>query len=128
MNALPDWSSLPALVPRVRATFDPGRLREYDATMRNPVLGALYAVPFLTRPRTVTLKPEALETLFGLFGRGHAFRAFTPEWGIELTEPQTTRGLVHLLGSGTGELRARRIRAFLDALKVPNLPDDDALE
>ena len=128
MNALPDWSSLPALVPRVRATFDPGRLREYEATTRNPVLGALYAAPSLTRPRTVALKQEVLETLFGRFGPDHAFRAFTPEWGMKLTEPQTTRGLAHLLGRGTDELRARRIRAFLDALKVPNLPDDDVLE
>lgn len=128
MNALPDWSSLPALVPRARAMFDPERLREYDATMRDRVLGALYAVPVLTRPRTVALKQAVLETLFGRFGPDHAFRAFTPEWGIELNESQTTRGLAHLLGRGTGRLRARRIRAFLDALKIPDLPNDDMLE
>ena len=125
---LPDWSSLPPLVSRVRATFDPERLREYEATTRSPVLGALYAIPALTRPRTVALKQEVLETLFGRFGPDHAFRAFTPDWGIELNERQTTRGLAHLLGRGTGKLRARRIRAFLDALKVPCLPDDDVLE
>ena len=128
MTVLPDWSSLPPLVSRVRATFDPERLREYEATTRSPVLGALYAIPALTRPRTVALKQEVLETLFGRFGPDHAFRAFTPEWGIELNERQTTRGLARLLGRGTGELRASRIRAFLDALRVPDLPDDDVLE
>lgn len=131
MNALPDWSSLPALIPRVRATFDPGHLREYDATRRDSVLSALNAVPFLTRPRTVALKQGVFERLFGRLGPDHAFRAFTPDWGIELTEPQTTRGLAHLLGRRTdndNKLRARRIRSFLDALKIPDLPDDDVLE
>ena len=128
MNGLPDWSDLIELSPQVRTAFDPECLSVYEAMTRSPILSALRLVPSLTQPRTVNVKQDVLESVFGSFGPDHVFHSFTPDWGIELTEPQATRGLAHLLGRGSDDLRTARIRAFLEALHVPNLPDDSVLE
>ena len=128
MNEPPDWHVLAGLAPQVRAEFDPECLVEYEATKWSPVLWALRSDPSLIQPRTVDLKQEVLEGVFGAFGPDHAFNAFTPDWGIKLTEPQATGGLSYLLNRGEPELRAARIRAFLEALEVPGLPDNRALE
>ena len=74
------------------------------------------------------LRTEALESVFGGFAPDHAFLALSPDWGINLTEPMATRGLAHLLGRGSGSLKAHRIRAFLESLRIPDLPDDQSLE
>ena len=130
MNEPPDWHVLVGLAPQVRAEFDPEYLVKYEATKWSPVLWALRFDfdPSLIQPRTVALKQEVLEGVFGAFGPDHAFNAFTPDWGIRLAERQATEGLCHLLNRGEPELRAARIRAFLEALKVPCLPDNRALE
>ncbi|MDE0270322.1 MAG: PD-(D/E)XK nuclease family protein [Gammaproteobacteria bacterium] len=38
-----------------------------------------------------------------------------------------TRGLAHLLGRGAGKLKAERIRAFLEALRIQDIPKDNRL-
>ena len=128
MNEPPEWDALADPAPQVRTAFDPECLAAHEAMTRSRVLGALRLAPSLTQPRTVDLNQDVLEIVFGSFGPDHAFHSFTPDWGIELSEPQATRGLAYLLGRGSGKLRAARIRAFLEALKVPNLPDDGILE
>ena len=128
MNGLPDWNCLAELSPQVRTAFDPECLAVYEAMTRAPILSALRLAPSLTQPRTVDVNQDVLESVFGSFGPDHAFHSFTPDWGIELTEPRATRGLKSLLNSGEARLRAARIRAFLEALRVPNLPDDSALD
>lgn len=128
MNGPPDWHVLVGLAPRVRAEFNPECLVEYEARKWSPVLRALRSDPSLIQPRTVDLKQEVLEVVFGAFGPHHAFNAFTPDWGIKLIERKATEGLSYLLNRGKPELRAKRIRAFLEALEVPDLPDNRALE
>ena len=128
MNEPPDWHVLAGLAPQVRAEFDPECLVEYEARKWSPVLRLLRSDPSLIQPRTVDLKQEVLEGVFGAFGPDHAFNAFTPDWGIRLIERQATGGLSHLLNRGEPELRAKRIRAFLEALEIPCLPDDCTLE
>ena len=128
MNEPADWTLLADLAPQFRSAFDPECLATHDAMMRSPILSALRHSPSLTRPRTVDLDQGVLETVFGSFGPDHAFNAFTPDWGIRLTEPRATQGLSSLLNRGEAKLRAARIRAFLEALQVPNLPDDDTLQ
>ena len=108
--------------------FNSDCLEWYHDFTRDRLLTALHGIPFLTQPRTVELKHDVLENVFGPFGEGHAFNAFCPDWGIRLQEPQVTHGLRHLLDRGTGQLRAGRIRVFLEALKIPNLPDNTTLE
>ena len=108
--------------------FDPTPLIEYDTMVRGRILHALHTVPFLTQPRTVELQQDALESVFGCLGPGHAFSGFCPDWGIRMLERQASGGLAHLLGRGTRGQRALRIRSFLEALKVPNLPDNGQLE
>ena len=128
MNGPPDWGVAAELAPQVRSAFKPECLVAWDAMTRSRILGALRLAPSLIRPRTVDLDQGVLETVFGSFGPDHAFNAFAPEWGIRLTEPRATQGLVSLLNRGEAKLRAARIRAFLEALQVPNLPDDDILQ
>ena len=128
----PDWHVLVDLAPQVRAEFDPECLIEYERGKWSPVLRLLRSESPLIRPRTVDLKQEVLEGVFGVFGPDHAFNACTPDWGIRVTdkmiEPEATKGLSYLLNRGNPELRAARIRAFLEALEVPCLPDNRALE
>ena len=128
MNELLDWNGLAEFSPQVRTAFDPECLAVYEAMTRSPILSALRLAPSLTQPRTVDLNQDVLETVFGSFGPDHAFRAFTPDWGIEPTEPQATRGLAYLLGRGTGNLRAARIRAFLEACRFRACRDNIVLE
>ena len=108
--------------------FDPTPLIEYDAMVRGRILHAIQTVPFLTQPRTVELQQDALESVFGCLGAGHAFHGFCPDWGIRMLERQASGALAHLLRRGTGGQRAVRIRSFLEALKVPNLPGLEQLE
>ena len=119
------WSQIPTRFPRT--AFDPESLISYEVASRSRLLEAIHTQPALTQPRTVKVRTETLEGLFGEFHTNHAFRALRPDWGIDLTEPMATRGLAHLLNRGSGELRAQRIRAFLGALKIPRLPDDQTL-
>lgn len=131
MNKLvfpPNWNELAELAPRVRTAFDPECLVAYETRIRSPILNALRLAPSLTRPRSVGIEQDVLEAVFGTFRPDHAFNTFTPDWGIDLTEPRATRGLESLLNHGEAKLRAARIRAFLEALRVPNLPDDNVLE
>lgn len=127
MDELP-WNGLAELSHGVRAAFDAECLAVYDAMTRSPILSALCLAPSLTQPRTVGVQQDVLETVFGTFGPDHAFNTFTPDWGTDLHERPATRGLALLLNHGETELRAARIRAFLEALRVPNLPDDNVLE
>ena len=103
-------------------------LEWYHNFSRGRILSALREIPVLTEPRTVELNHDVLEDVFGSFGNEHAFNACCPDWGIWLYERQVTRALRHLLDRGTGQLRASRIRSFLEALRIPNLPDDSLLE
>ena len=109
------------------ADFDPSFLIDHDTMVRDRILSAIRSEPLLTQPRTVELQQGILEEIFGTFGHGHAFSCFYPDWGIKLLERQATGGLAYLLGRGTGETRGLRIRAFLEALKVPTLPGPDVL-
>ena len=125
---MPDRNGLAELAPQVRTAFDPECLAVYEAMTRSPILSALRLVPSLTQPCTVDVNRDVLESVFGSFGPDHAFHSFTPDWGIELTEPRATKGLESLLNGGEAKLRAARIRAFLEALRVTSLPDDSVLE
>lgn len=119
------WSQMPTRFPRT--AFDPESLISYEVATRSRLLEAIRTQSALIEPRTVKVRADALEGVFGQFHTNHAFRALRPDWGIDLTEPMATRGLAHLLNRGSGDLRAQRIRAFLTALKIPRLPDDYAL-
>ena len=120
------WNQLPPCFPRT--AFDPQWLVRYETTIRSRLLEAIRTQPALIRPRRVNVRTEALESVFGRFSEGHAFLALNPDWGIRLHEPQATSGLAHLLNRGTGRPRALRIRAFLEALGIPKLLDDQMLE
>ena len=120
------WSQLPPGFPRT--AFDAECVESYDATARSRLLEAIRSHPALTQPRRVKVLTEDLQEIFGKFRPGHAFLALCPDWGIRLTEPMATRGLAHLLGRGSGRLRAKRIRAFLEALRIPDIPADPLLE
>jgi len=120
------WNQLPPSFPR--SAFNPECLARYEATTRSRLLEAIRTQPALIQPRRVEVRIEVLESLFGRFHLGHAFRALRPDWGIRLTEPMATRGLAHLLGRGSGCLKAQRIKAFLEALRIPCIPDNRALE
>ncbi|MCY4533016.1 MAG: hypothetical protein OXC84_11940 [Gammaproteobacteria bacterium] len=120
------WNQLPPCFPRT--AFDTECLAIHDATVRNQLLKAIRTQPALIQPHRVKVCAEALESVFGGFAPDHAFLALSPDWGIKLTEPMATRGLAHLLGRGSGSLKAHRIRAFLETLRIPDLPDDQSLE
>ena len=94
---------------------------------RDRILTAVRNEPFLTQPREVELQQEQFEEIFGTFGDDHAFTSFRPDWGIKLQERQVMGALAYLLDRCTGPDRGRRMRAFLEALKVPELPDDNNL-
>ena len=116
------WYQLPPCFPRT--AFDPKWLVRYETTIRSRLLEAIRTQPALIQPRRVKLRTEVLENLFGCFTLGHAFRDWSPDWGIRLIERQATSGLAHLLNRGEGMVRSRRIRAFLEALRIPKLPDE----
>ena len=107
--------------------FDASSLIEYESMTRDPILIAIRNEPFLTQPREVELQQEQFEEIFGTFGDDHAFTSFRPDWGVKLQERQVTGALAYLLARCTGPDRGRRMRAFLEALKVPELPDDNNL-
>ena len=108
--------------------FDTASLLNYERMKRDAVLNALQDAPFLIHPEIRDVQVGALEGVYGAFHDNHAFRAFYPDWGIRLLERQATEGLAFLLRQGTGMSRARRVRAFLDALRVPDLPADEMIE
>ena len=120
------WNQLPPCF--FQTAFDPKWLVRYETTIRSRLLEAIRTHTALIQPRRVKVCAEALESVFGGFAPDHAFLALSPDWGIKLTEPMATRGLAHLLGRGSGNLKARRIRAFLETLRIPDLPDDQSLE
>ena len=120
------WDHFPAHFPRT--IFSPDCLTSYETTVRSRLLEAIRTQPALIRPRRVKVRTGALESVFGRFSEGHAFLALNPDWGIRLHEPQATSGLAYLLNRGTGRLRALRIRAFLEALGIQKLPDNQTLE
>ena len=129
MNEPPGWHVLADLAPRVRAGFDKACLVRHEDAKRSSFLKAVQLVLSRLRPRTVDLKQEVLEGVFGRFRRDHhAFNAITPVWEFKLDEPHVTKSLKLLLDRGEPELRAVRIRAFLEALQVRELPDDHTLE
>ena len=104
------WNQLPPCFPLT--AFDPMWLVRYETTIRSRLLEAIRTQHAHIQPRRVKLRTEVLESVFGGFAPDHAFLALCPDWGIKLTEPMATRGLAHLLGRGSGNLKARRIRAF----------------
>jgi len=120
------WNQLPPGFPR--SAFNPECLAGYEATIRSRLLEAIRTQPALIQPRRVEVRTAVLESVFGRFSKGHAFLALNPNWGIKLYERQATSGLAYLLSQGSGRLRALRMRAFLDALGITELPDDQMLE
>lgn len=124
--AVRPWNHLPSQFQRT--VFDPECLVGYEAVTRSRLLEALRTQSTLTQPRKVEVQAEALESVFGRFTEGHAFLALNPDWGFRLHEPQATSGLAHLLNRGIGKPRVLRIRAFLEALGIPELPDDKTLQ
>ena len=108
--------------------FDRQCLLNHDAVARSRILEAIRTQPLLIRPCRVEIGTVALERVFGKFRTSHAFVALRPDWGIRLTEPMATRGLAHLLGRGPRSLKAQRLRAFLEALRIPDIPADPLLE
>lgn len=107
--------------------FDASSLIEYESMTRDRVLNAIRNEPFLVQPREVELQQEQFEEIFGTFGDDHAFTSFCPDWGFNMLERQVTGALAYLLARCTGPDRGRRMRAFLEALKVPELPGDNRL-
>ena len=122
------WSQLPTCPPRT--AFDEEYIVSYEATMRSSLLEALRTQPTLVRPRKVEVRTEVLECVFGDFTStaDHAFLAFCPDWGIRLIERQATSGLAYLLNRGEGIVRRQRIRAFLEALRIRKLPEEQKFE
>ena len=74
------------------------------------------------------MDPRTFESIFGRFSPNHSFSAHLLNWGLKLTEPQATRALAHLISAGEGELRSRRIKAFLHALGAREVPDLKTLQ
>lgn len=66
-----------------------------------------------------SMLPTVLHAVFATDRPDHAFQQEPLRWGFGLTEPMATKTLAKLLSAGYGEMRARRIRAFLQAIGLP---------
>jgi len=66
--------------------------------------------------RRVDVPAKVLHTVFAMDREDHAFLQDPLRWGFGLTEPMATKTLARLLSAGSGELRARRISAFLQSI------------
>lgn len=69
--------------------------------------------------KRVDVAPAVLDEVFATGRPDHAFRLEPLRWGFGLTEPMATKTLARLLSAGSGEVRARRISAFLQAVGIP---------
>lgn len=67
----------------------------------------------------VDVSPTVLHAVFATDRPDHAFQQEPLRWGFGLTEPMATKTLARLLSAGHGEIRAKRIQAFLQALGLP---------
>lgn len=67
----------------------------------------------------IDVASDVLNAIFGLVRPDHAFDHEPLRWGFGLTEPMATKTLARLLSAGSGETRARRVSAFLQAVGLP---------
>ncbi|MEJ8476914.1 PD-(D/E)XK nuclease family protein, partial [Roseibium algae] len=105
----------------VRSAFDADTLIRYELLRRH----SLHAIlPKLSRlaQNQVPITGESLNVIYGLSRDHHSFDAPTLDWGFNLTEPQATKTIAHLLNKGSGDVLALRIIAFLSAMKSPYVP------
>lgn len=71
----------------------------------------------------VDVMPAVLRGVFAIDRPDHAFQVDPLRWGFGLTEPMATKTLARLLSAGSGDIRAQRISAFLQAVGIPEDPD-----
>ncbi|PLX36230.1 MAG: hypothetical protein C0606_16160 [Hyphomicrobiales bacterium] len=109
-------------------SFDPKPLVAFDArrtdTMRRGFRPLAKLASGEGGPIFSVLK---LERLFGVLSSGHSLSAHEIDWGIHLTEPQTTKAIVHLLQPDGSDKQASRLAAFLKALGTPDVPNLELL-
>lgn len=105
----------------VRSPFDADVLIRYERLRRDYLLAILPKLSQLARNQG-SIGSESLNAIYGLSKDHHSFDAPTLDWGFGLTEPQATKTIAHLLSKGSGDLRAERIIAFLEAVKSPHIP------
>lgn len=67
----------------------------------------------------IDVVPTVLHAIFATDRPDHAFQQEPLRWGFGLTEPMATKTLARLLSAGYGEMRARRILAFMQAIGLP---------
>lgn len=123
-----DVISLAEHFPEWRTPFNTEVLYGYFAWSCGPQLKAANRLAPLAQQVRRPIPLTNLEGVFGRFCAHHSFRAPVLNWRIKLTEPVVTRTLANLLNAGFGDVRAKRIQAFLMALKTPDLPDIKELE
>jgi len=70
------------------------------------------AIPILALQTPPVFTDEAIRSVLALH-HGHALSRLAPNWGFQLTEPQATYGLAHML-----EGRPARLRGLLKGLQI----------
>lgn len=105
----------------VRNQFDCAVLISYERRRRHYLIDVLPQLSGCARKRVETCR-KGLNTIYGLARSDHSFDAPTIDWGIKLTEPNATRGIAHLLNRSSGDVRAKRVRAFFCAIKSRYVP------
>lgn len=75
------------------------------------------------------IEPAVMHAIFTTDRADHSFDQNPLDWGFGLTEPMATKTLARFLTAGSGEVRAKRIRAFLQAVGLPECCADlDSLQ
>ncbi|AKI01292.1 PD-(D/E)XK nuclease superfamily [Hoeflea sp. IMCC20628] len=104
-----------------RGAFDGAVLRRYDQRRTNFLLDKMAQLSALAQKQT-PVDCKGLNAIYGLTKAHHSFDAPCLDWGFELTEPQATRTIAHLLNRGPDDVRAERLIAFYKALKSSDVP------
>ena len=67
----------------------------------------------------IDVRPEVIHAIFSTDSPDHAFDQEPLQWGFGLAEGMATKALAKFLSAGSGATRARRVRAFLQAVGLP---------
>lgn len=124
---LDPWQILHQSLACKRPEFNSKVLFDHERRLRGILEYALENLPKLRHQTERKFDIGILESIFGKFHQHHSFNAVSLDWGFRVTEPQVTKNIAHLLDEGDPDIRWQRIRAFLKALKVPNIPPEHIL-
>jgi len=117
LSRLPNWRSpFDSQILIDFAKRDQDALKEFGPRLAN----------MLDTCRT-DVSTGVLEHIFGAFHQHHSFNAPFLNWHFKLSEPNVTQTLAMFLNEGPDDVKARRIHAFLVALKTPDIPELDRL-